>query len=117
MDIEKLSLSSLAGRGQVRRPVGAPKGGRVHWLLWHLSSEFLKAYTLKYDYARHNYIFLRYFRRKLYDVFVVVQTSAHYWRFMYGNAKTGRYEHFGARSTRRVAEKMYEIYVDERNIS
>lgn len=35
--------------------IGAPKGGRVHWLLWCLGQDFKGAYKLYYNYAYHNY--------------------------------------------------------------
>ena len=90
--------------------VGAPKGGRVHWLLWHLPSDFKGAYRLVYSYARHNYIFYRMAGRQIYDVFVVIQTSKHYWHVTYANAKNQDYARFGYRNTRIIAEWMYDIY-------
>lgn len=86
--------------------------GRVHWLLWHLSPDFKKAYSLYFDYAFHNYTFCRYSGRKLYDCFIVVQTSRHYWQVMYCNTFTHRYAHFGYRNTRIIAQKMMEIFAE-----
>lgn len=94
----------------MKNKVGAPKGGRVHWLLWHLSAEFKGAYELYYDYATHNYTFARHDGRKLYDVFIVKQTSTHYWRVMYANVQKQKYECFGYRNTRMIAEYMLELY-------
>ena len=94
----------------MNRKVGAPKGGRVHWLLWHLPSEFKGAYKLYYNYAKHNYIFERRIGRQLYDVFIVKQTSTHYWRVMYANAQTQEYECFGYKNTLILAEYMFELY-------
>lgn len=92
------------------RKAGAPKGGRVHWLLWNLPAEFKGVYELYYDYARHNYTFCRHDGRKLHDVFIVKQTSKHWWRCMYVNVKTQKYECFGYRNTRILAEYMVELY-------
>lgn len=39
--------------------IGAPLGGRVHWLLWCLSPEFKGAYRLYYNYTYHRYLFYR----------------------------------------------------------
>ena len=93
-----------------RSSAGAPKGGRVHWLLWHLPAEFKGAYYLYYNYAKHNYVFCRHSGRKLLDVFVVKQTSKHYWRVMYANVETQKYECFGYKNTRMIAEYMFELY-------
>ena len=92
------------------RKAGAPKGGRVHWLLWHLPRDFCGAYEIYYDYAKHNYTFARHDGRKLYDVFIVKQTSTHYWRVMYVNVAKQEYECFGYRNTRILAEYMYELF-------
>ena len=35
----------------MNKKAGAPKGGRVHWLLWHLTREFKGAYELYYKYV------------------------------------------------------------------
>jgi len=100
----------------MKRSSGAPKGGRVHWLLWNLPSKFKGAYILSYDYASHNYIFYRMEGRRLHDVFIVQQTSKHYWHMTYANCKTQKYEHFGYRTTRIIAEVMWDIYLEEGNL-
>ena len=93
------------------RKVGAPKGGRVHWLLWHLPPDFKKAYRLLFDYKKHNYIFYRMDgRTTLFDVFIIEQSSKHYWRAMYANSKTQKYEYFAYGNTRIIAEYMIELY-------
>lgn len=97
-------------KGGKMRKVGAPKGGRVHWLLWHLPREFKGKYILSYNYALHNYVFYRMSGRKLYDVFIVKQSSTHYWRAMYVNTETQKYEYFAYRNTRIIAEYMVELY-------
>lgn len=106
-----------------RGKVGAPCGGWVHWLLWSLPSEFKGAYLYKYRcekqegeyYARHNYTFYRMNGRKLYDVFVVVQTSRHYWHLTYVNFERQEYEYFGDKKTERIARRMWYIYkIDEK---
>ena len=94
------------------RKIGAPKGGRVHWLLWHLPPEFKGVYEIYYDYNEHNYTFARHLGRKLFDIFIVKQTSVHWWRAMYVNVKTQKYECFGYRNTRMIAEYMFELYTE-----
>lgn len=90
--------------------IGAPKGGRVHWLLIHLPNEFKAAYRLRYDYSRHNYVFYRMRRRDLFDIFIVSQTSVHYWQLTYVNFLTQDYYHFGSQSAKNIAKKMFLIY-------
>lgn len=87
--------------------------GRVHWLLWHLPKSFCVKHRIMYNYAYHNYTFLRYRRRTLRSVFIVVQTSRHYWQCTYVNLETQHYEHFGYRNTKRIAEKMVELSSEE----
>lgn len=93
-----------------KNKAGAPKGGRVHWLLWHLPPEFKGKYELYYNYATHNYVFLRHSGRKLFDVFIVLQTSKHWFRCMYACPEHQKYECFGYRNTRIIAEYMFELY-------
>ena len=97
---------------------GAPRGGYVHWLLWSLPSEFKGAYRYEFYaqriedecYVRHNYVFYRMQGRRLYDVFVVVQTSEHYWHVTYSNLFYGDFEYFGDKKTSRLARRMWFIY-------
>ena len=93
-----------------KRKTGAPKGGRVHWILHALPTEFKGAYQLSYDYKYHRYVFYRMDGRKLYDFFVVVRTSKHYFRAIYCNTERQEYEFFGHYSPDRIAEKMYDLY-------
>lgn len=90
--------------------VGAPRGGRVHWLLWNLRKDFAKAYHISYDYATHNYIFYRTERSQLYDVFVVVRTSRHCWRCMYSNVKQQKFEYFSTYTSKQMSLRMWLIY-------
>ena len=105
------------------RKIGAPPGGWVQWLLWCLPTEFKGAYIYNYQcgkqegeyYARHNYTFYRMNGRKLYDVFIVVQTSRHYWHLTYANFERQEYTYFGDNKTARIARRMWYIYkIDER---
>ena len=83
--------------------IGAPKGGRVHWLLWELGSSFKGAYKLYFDYAWHKYVFYRTEKQTLVDVFIVMQTSRHCWRCMYSNTKTNDFDVFSCTQTRDMA--------------
>lgn len=91
------------------------KGGRVHWLLWSLPAEFKREYTLQFNYENHNYTFFRLKGRQLYDVFIVQQTSKHYWRMAYVNVEKQEYKFDGDNKTTRLARRMWYIYkIDER---
>lgn len=93
------------------RKVGAPKGGRVHWLLWHLPGEFKNSYLFDFDYLRHNYIFYRLNGSKLYDFFAVTRTSKHYFRCVYVRCQNQYIEYFGSSKSIKIAEKMYDLYL------
>lgn len=95
----------------IKRKVGAPKGGRVHWILHALPTEFKGAYIYEYQYKYHRYVFYRLSGRKLYDVFIVLRTSKHYFRAVYCNVERQEYEFFGHYSPERIAEKMYDLYL------
>lgn len=100
----------------MKRKVGAPKGGRVHWLLFHLPADFKGAYVLEYNYDKHNYVFYRKKDDTLFDIFVVWQSSVHYWRAVYSLPAIGKYVYFGYKNTEMIACYMYELYL-ENNIS
>lgn len=90
--------------------VGAPRGGRVHWLLWNLRRDFKGAYQLSFDYVTHNYVFYRMQHRQLYDVFVVVRTSRHCWRCMYSNVNQHIFEYFSTDNSKKMALRMWLLY-------
>lgn len=90
--------------------IGAPKGGRVHWLLWHLRCDFKCVYRCFYNYAEHRYLFYRLSGRTLYDVFIVVQTSRHCWRCMYFCSETLEFQYFSCFAARHLALRMWLIY-------
>lgn len=85
--------------GAVKHMVGAPKGGRVHWLLWNLTPEFKGKYILHFNYQYHNYVFLRYRKRKLYDIFIVMRTSIHRWKCVYFNVEGLAFERCSTRKS------------------
>ena len=89
---------------------GAPRGGRVHWLIWNLRPDFKRAYECFFNYASHRYVFYRIEKKKIYDVFIVYQTSRHCWRCMYANTKTADFEYFSHNSSRHIALRMWFIY-------
>lgn len=97
------------------RCVGAPKGGRVHWLLWSLPSEFKNCYILSYDYSKHSYCFYRLSGKKLYDIFIVSHTSKHYYRMTYYNSDTKEIVFDGDIKATRLARRMWYIFkIDQR---
>ncbi len=89
--------------------------GRVHWLLHSLPSEFKGAYVLSYDYAYHRYLFYRMNGKRIYDVFIVMRTSKQYFRACYCNAEYQEFELFGAYKSSWIAEKMYDLYLLDKN--
>jgi len=100
----------------MKNKAGAPKGGRVHWLLWSLPADFKGAYILHYDYAYHNYVFYRLNGRKLYDCFIVFRSSKHYFMCTYFNSEKNTFCHFGYNKATILAESMYEIYQQNKDI-
>ncbi len=77
--------------------VGAPKGGRVHWVLLQSSKYIRQNYDVIYDYDNHNYFFKR--KRKCCDekhtedYFTVTRTSDVCFRCMYVSLKSGEIEY------------------------
>lgn len=90
--------------------IGAPMGGRVHWLLLFLSKRFLNAYRLRFDYEYHNYYFSRYDGRTVRDEFIVVRTSRSCFRVMYFNHVNTYFEYFSEPTAKRTAEHMEELF-------
>lgn len=80
--------------------------GRVHWLLWNLSSEFKGKYVLKFDYKFHNYLFYRFnsHTRKIGQVFQVIRTSKRCFRLMYYD--NGKFLYYSFNTSKKCAEKM-----------
>lgn len=93
--------------------IGAPCGGRVHWLLWNLTSEFKNKYILYYDYLYHKYLFYRMIGHSLYDMFSIVRTSKRCFRVMYWN-RYGVHEYFSCTTSKKCAEFMLDIYEYEK---
>lgn len=92
--------------------VGAPKGGRVHWFLFHLNKDIFKHYILEYDYSQHSYLLYRKVKTSLYDMFVVIRTSKHCWRLSYVCASEKRYVYLSCKTSRECAYELYRIYRD-----
>lgn len=89
---------------------GAPKGGRVHWLLWLLPPEFRRRYYISYDYDKHNYLFLRYLGKisgknlAQSDVYIVTRTSRRCWRVSSHDFMTGTSEYASFEDSQSVAD-------------
>lgn len=90
--------------------VGAPPGGRVHWLLLHLPREFARAYTLRYDYLYHNYHFTRYDKRTIVDEFIVVRTSRRCFRVMFFSWRYNYFEYFSEKTSKACAAHMQRVF-------
>lgn len=92
------------------RKIGAPEGGRVHWLLWHLSQQFKKTYRLRFDYEYHNYHFTRYEKQTPIDEFIVIRTSRRCFRCMYYNFGYDYFEYFSEATSKDMAAHMERLF-------
>lgn len=94
--------------------VGAPPGGRVHWLIWNLPLEIKHAYKIRFDYEYHNYFLIRYpfgnVKRNPQDIFVVVRTSRRCWRCMYYHFDYEYFEYFSEQTSKKLAEHILRVY-------
>ncbi len=93
-----------------RKKIGAPSGGRVHWLLMFLSKDFTRTYRLHFDYEYHNYHFTRYEGRTARDEYIVIRTSRDCFRVMYFNFDTLYFEYFSEETARECADHIEEVY-------
>lgn len=85
--------------------VGAPAGGRVHWLIMFLPREFKLTYKLRFDYEYHNYHFSRCEgSRTPKDEFIIIRTSRSCFRCMYFNYENNYFEYFSEDTAREMAE-------------
>lgn len=71
---------------------------------------YFPTYVLRLDYAWHKYVFYRTEKQTLLDVFIVMQTSRHYWRCMYSNTKTIDFDVFSCTQTRDMALHMWLLW-------
>lgn len=87
--------------------------GRVHWLLWNLSSDFKGRYVLKFDYRFHNYFFYRYNTHsfKIGISYHVIRTSKRCFRLMYYNNGVSRY--FSFKTSKACALMMMKLDLEE----
>lgn len=94
------------------RKVGAPAGGRVHWLLWNLPPRLSTVYRVHMDYLYHNYLFIRQLdrRRMPRDLFIVVRTSRKCWRCMYFHFEYNYFEYFSERTSKKLVAHMERVY-------
>lgn len=90
---------------------------RVHWVLHILPVDFHKNYRFVYDYAKHSYLFYRNYRYSVLDCFSVVRTSRKCWRVVYVNCHTCDFQYFSCKSSIKTAEKIYEIYLKNREVT
>lgn len=92
--------------------VGAPLGGRVHWLLLNLSGKFKTKYDVSYNYKTHCYTFYRYvgMSRKICDTFIVIRTSKRCFKLMYTNLTLDVYIYKSFRTSKQCAVFMDKVY-------
>jgi hypothetical protein len=75
------------------RGIGAPKGGRVHWLLIVLPKITHEYYELNYNYTRHCYKFtLRKCEKGREDEYIIMHTSPKRWLVVYHDTPTAFFE-------------------------
>lgn len=93
--------------------VGAPLGGRVHWLLYHLPRNIARDFRLYMDYDYHNYMFMRFpiGKRNPRDLFIIIRTSRKCFRCMYFHFEYNYFEYFSERTSRKMAEHMERVYL------
>lgn len=97
--------------------VGAPKGGRVHWLILNLSNQFKSSFICSYHYNKHNYSFYRYIghSKRLFDLFVIVRTSKRCFKLVYTNFISSIYIARTFRTSKECAMYMHAIFEDSSN--
>lgn len=103
----------------INHRVGAPPGGRVHWLLWALRGEFIHVYQVHYDYLYHNYAFIRYRPHRynsVLDMFIVVRSSKKCWRVSYANMEKLIFNAFTCKTYRECASRILEIYTQNKGL-
>lgn len=93
---------------------GAPKGGRVHWFLWNLPRDLKRAYTIRYDYSKHNYAMFRYpngdERHKPIDIYIVIRTSRECFKITYYRYESNEFEQFSAPTSEKAVAAIMERY-------
>lgn len=95
--------------------VGAPKGGRVHWLLINLPLYVRLNYWVNYDYPTHDYFLCRKCRKislnnfRFMDLYIVKRTSRKCWRLMAFHMETAQTVFRTFRKSAEVAECIGEI--------
>lgn len=95
--------------------VGAPKGGRVHWLLLNLPLYVVRNYWACYDYTTHDYCIFRKCKQislnnfRYMDIYMVKRTSRKCWRLMAFNMETAQTVFRSFRKSSDVAEYINEL--------
>ena len=95
--------------------VGAPKGGRVHWLLLNLSDYTWHNYWVYYDYPTHDYLIARKVHHmslrtfNFMDIYIVKRTSRKCWRLMAFNMDTAQTVYRTFRKSCEVADFIDEL--------
>lgn len=90
--------------------VGAPLGGRVHWLLLNLRRDFKAAYKVEFNYLTHSYYFFRKRKRTIVDFFIVIRTSKRCFRVSYHNRITKEFVYFSVNTSRQAALRMWFLF-------
>lgn len=99
----------------MRQGVGAPKGGRLHWLLWELQIDFKQNYNKIWTDFSDNYCFYRLNGKKFKDLFIVVRTSRRCYRVSYINFETLEMQAFTCSKALHAARRMWYIFrINER---
>lgn len=88
--------------------MGAPRGGRVHWLALMLPRILQNKYDLNFDYDRHNYRLTLKGSRKRFDEYIIIRTSQKCYRVSYYDNPTRFMEYQSYRKAEDVID--YIIY-------
>lgn len=95
-------------------PVGAPKGGRVHWLLLSLNSNVWNyGYTVSYNYEDKSYCLFRKVKNTMRAVFIIIKTSTYAYRLSYHNFYTKKTLYNSFKSAKKCARFINAFVKDE----
>jgi hypothetical protein len=90
--------------------IGAPKGGRVHWLHLYAPAWLHREYSLDYAYANHCYRYTRIGKKARQDDYTVIHGKRRNWTVVYFDRPSEIFEE-------RHFENAYSViqYLEERH--
>lgn len=94
--------------------IGAPKGGRVHWLLISLKSYVWNyGYDVSFDYSEKDYCLSRKVKNTIRAVFIIKKTSNNAYRLTYHNFSTKKTLYKSFKSAKKCAVYINQFVKDE----